>query len=92
MAILMTIEGTVQQGVLIKDALCDLKGYKPFLMNEATGLVDVPNPESEIQFAKRMIREFIKDSIKSYRLKNLEVTKQSILSDATIESDGIEIP
>lgn len=90
MAILFQIEGTVAQGTLIRDAVCDTYNYQPFLP-DSSGVLTVPNPESKAQYAKSMINTYIKDIVKAYRVKEAEATRLAKISQAETETTGIVI-
>ena len=52
MAVLFTLNGTVEQGLLLKDALCFLYKYQPQIQNPDNPDEMIDNPESDIHFAK----------------------------------------
>jgi hypothetical protein len=89
-AILFQIEGTTNQGVLLRDAICDAYNYQPFLPDE-NGELTIPNPETKNHFSRRMILEFLKDIVRSYRVKEIETTRLLKIEQAETEVSGILI-
>jgi hypothetical protein len=83
MAILITIEGTATHGALIRDALCSMYGYQETIDG-------VANPETKTAFSKRMIRDFIKENIIAYRVKEAEAARIEKIASAEAESTGIQ--
>ena len=95
MATLMTIEGTAQQGILLRDALCANYKYQEQISNPDYDPGDpdseelIPNPESQAAFARRMITNFLKDNVRKYRADQADAARVQALEDADTESTGI---
>ena len=81
MAVLMTIEGTVGQGILVRDALCANYKYQAQISNPDYDPSDpgsedlIDNPETAVNFAKRMITKFLKDNVRKYRADQADAAR-----------------
>ena len=97
MAVLMTIEGTAQQGILLRDALCANYKYQEKISNpdynpddpDSEELID--NPETATQFAKRMVYKTLIDHIRKYRADQADAARIAALEQANTESEGVEV-
>jgi hypothetical protein len=49
------------------EAICFVYQYPEFVRNPETGSIDVPNPETKSQFARRQVVEFMQNAVKEYR-------------------------
>lgn len=85
--ILMTINGTAEQGQLAKEALCKNYNYQATIQDEEGN--DIPNTKSDVNFAKRMVNEFIINNVKKYRTDQLEAQRKQAIIDADAEAVGI---
>jgi hypothetical protein len=66
----MTFQFSDEVGQEIINALCENNGYM-----ETT--IDGPNPETKPQFAKRMVKEFMIQQVKTYKARqtpDVEIT------------------
>jgi hypothetical protein len=66
----MTFQFSDEASQEIINALCENFGYMDTV-------VDGPNPETKPQFAKRMVKEFMVQQVKSYRARqspDVEIT------------------
>ena len=89
MAVLMTIEGTSEQGLLVRDAICANYNYQENVTGEDGELV--PNPESKAEFARRMILKFIKENVRKYRADEADAARIAALAQADTEADGVNV-
>jgi len=91
MPTLMTIEGTVEQGLLIRDALCANHNYLEMIADPNNIGEEIPNPESKTDFAKRMLLAFLKRQVKIYRENEVKATLAAAVEQAEAEADGIGV-
>ena len=97
MAVLMTIEGTAQQGALVRDALCANYKYQAQISNPDYDPSDpgsedlIDNPETAVNFAKRMILKYIRDNVRKYRADIADAARVAALETADNESNGIGV-
>ena len=87
MATLMTIEGTIDQGLLVRDALCANYKYQAEIDDGEGNLI--PNPENATVLSRRMITEFIINNVKSYRANLFEEGRTTAVTAAEAEVDGV---
>ena len=85
MATIFTITGTQDQALLLRDALCNNYNYQEFIDEAQT----VPNPESQGDFAKRMVTQWLIENVKAYRARQADASRLQAISDAETESTGI---
>ena len=96
MAVLFTLNGTVEQGLLLKDALCFLYKYHAQINNPDYDPSDpdseelIPNPEDQATFARRMYTQFGKDSIKKYKADLADAARVAAVEEAETETNGME--
>ena len=88
MPTLMTIEGTTEQGILLRDAMCANWFYQEFLDEPEN---TQPNPESKAQFARRMIRQMLKEQVIKYRKNEARSALSDAVTQATTETEGIDV-
>lgn len=88
MATLMTITGTTAQGQLIVDAMCDVYKYQA-LLEDGDGTI-IPNPETRNQFARRQVRDFIRNIVVKHKADQAEVERLTLIAEAETLSSGIE--
>ncbi len=72
----------------VVDAFCSLYNYPTTV--EVDG-EQVANPESKVAFAKRMIREYVKNVYKAYKVQELETQRQGILDTADQAIGGVTV-
>jgi hypothetical protein len=85
--VIFKVEGTVNQGVLSRDAICQNYGYQETIQDGDGSIV--PNPESKGSFAKRVILSFIKDNIRAYKTSEAEIIRLQKAQEADADSYGI---
>lgn len=72
------------------DAFCSVYGYQPTINVNGE---DVPNPETKVNFSKRMVNEFVKNTYINYQLKiateALETQKRATITQAETEAGVI---
>lgn len=51
-----------------KEAFARTLGYQPNLPDPNNPEATIPNPETKAQFRDRMIKRYVKDTIKAYRI------------------------
>ena len=92
----MTIEGTAQQGILLRDALCANYKYQAQISNPDYDPSDpdseelIPNPEDQATFARRMYTQFGKDNIKKYKADLADAARAAAVEEAETETNGME--
>lgn len=72
----------------VVQAFCTLYGYQETITDEG---VEIPNPESKANFAKRMIRTYVKEVYKAYKVQELEAQRQQIIRDAETAVGGVDV-
>ena len=53
--------------------------------------VMIPNPVSKVQFAKNIIRSFIREVVRAAQVRTIEVQRQQIIVDADANTELIEV-
>jgi len=87
--VLFQIKGTAEKGILIRDALASRYHYQEQVTDENGELID--NPETKTVFAKRKIREYIKNEVIAYRIDQFNLNRQTALDNAKAEVEGISV-
>ena len=85
MPTLMTINGTTDQGILLRDALCANWFYQEEIEE------GVPNPESKAEFARRMIRTWLKEEVRKYKRNQIKATLGTASAEADAQTEGVEV-
>ena len=73
----------------VVQAFCTLYGYQETI-TDAEG-VEVPNPETKAAFAKRMIRTYVKEVYKAYKVQQFETGRQRVITDAESDVGGVDV-
>lgn len=83
----LTVPDPIVQDVV--DAFADAYGYQAEI-DDGEGN-QIPNPETDIQFAKRMIREYVKNVYKGHQAKLFEAGRQAVLDTADDDVAGVDM-
>ena len=76
------------QATRVVNGMAGQYGYEDFLVNAETGQADIPNPESKQAFVKRMVKEFIKNSVVAYEASQAgETAREAAKATAKSEVD-----
>ena len=70
----------------IIDAICANYRYQE-TVTDPEGL-EIPNPMTKAQFAKRKLAEFVKENLKSYKVSQVVETARDA---AIVEADAVDI-
>jgi len=62
-----------------------------FAYNYQTEIDGLPNPETKVQFAKRIDREYTVNLVKQYRVSVLETQRQTLNEQADIDCQTITV-
>lgn len=65
MAVTLSYTVSDSDAAAVVDALCQRYGYQATILDASNN--PIPNPEGRQAFAKRMIAEWMKSEVKSYR-------------------------
>ena len=84
-----TIEGTAARLLKLRDALCKVNNYQETI--EGPNMEPIPNPESKGDFAKRMVRKWLKEVYCSYEASLYEDGKKAVVDTANAEADEIGV-
>ena len=70
----------------VVDGLAGQHGYQATTTDEDTGVV-TPNPETKQDFARRMMRKWIKESVVAYETGLTEAARKAAEAKAELEID-----
>ena len=84
------VTGTTEQAIVLRDAICHCYKYQTEIEDE-DGITMVPNPESKVDFAKRMHIKWYREMVRKYKTDLAEPNNAQIQSDADLEMEGLEV-
>lgn len=80
----ITINIPNQKVDLVLEAFCTSFNYQEFVIDENGDTI--PNPVSKSEFSKGVLINFIKDTVKSYKIR---VDSQTVIDNSTNTSDSL---
>jgi hypothetical protein len=86
----MTITVPDEVAPQVINAFATLYNYQATIDTDENG-DDIPNPESKAAFTRRMIREYVKNVYKAYKVAELEAQRQQVVSDAENDVSGVDV-
>lgn len=84
MATVITMSIPDAVAVRVRDGYAARHGYKEFIEGPTGDRIE--NPETKLQFVKRHLKEYVRDSVIAY-----EAEKSALLAKGTAEADVVNI-